>query len=238
MKKLMKKHPLGGHESAEMVLPAPGEKDELHRLILETAPDAIILVGKGGDLILHNKATEEMFGYSGAELEHLEVEDLLPGSMQASHRAYRTQYHRHPRTRRMGTDLDLRGRRKDGTEFPVDIMLSPLTVGNEVRVVAVIRDITERVLEKKALEETRQTLHTERAKVQTLTGLLPICAWCKNVRDDTGYWSRVEEYFHEHADIDFTHGICPDCARKFAERGTGRTATVPAGSSRKRPSKK
>jgi hypothetical protein len=51
-------------------------------------------------------------------------------------------------------------------------------------------------------------------KVKTLHGLLPICAWCKRIRDDQGYWSQVEAYFHAHAGTDFTHGICPDCLEK------------------------
>jgi GAF domain-containing protein len=51
-------------------------------------------------------------------------------------------------------------------------------------------------------------------KVKTLHGLLPICAWCKRIRDDRGYWSQVEAYLHEHTGADFTHGICPDCMEK------------------------
>ena len=51
-------------------------------------------------------------------------------------------------------------------------------------------------------------------KVRTLHGLLPICAWCKRIRDDQGYWSQVEAYFHAHTGADFTHGICPDCLEK------------------------
>jgi GAF domain-containing protein len=50
--------------------------------------------------------------------------------------------------------------------------------------------------------------------LQTLRGLLPICAWCKRIRDDQGYWNQVEAYFHAHADVDFTHGICPQCLEK------------------------
>ena len=53
------------------------------------------------------------------------------------------------------------------------------------------------------------------AKVGTLSGLLPICASCKKIRDDAGYWHQVEEYIHSHSDADFTHGLCPDCARKL-----------------------
>src|SRR5512137_2598258 len=51
-------------------------------------------------------------------------------------------------------------------------------------------------------------------RVKTLHGLLPICAWCKRIRDDHGYWSQVEAYIHEHTGADFTHGICPDCLQK------------------------
>jgi GAF domain-containing protein len=52
-------------------------------------------------------------------------------------------------------------------------------------------------------------------KVKTLHGLLPICAWCKRIRDDHGYWSQVEAYVHEHTGADFTHGICPECLEKL-----------------------
>ncbi len=51
-------------------------------------------------------------------------------------------------------------------------------------------------------------------QVKTLQGLLPICAWCKRIRDDGGYWEQVESYFHKHAGADFTHGICPECLEK------------------------
>ena len=59
----------------------------------------------------------------------------------------------------------------------------------------------------------------------TLSGLLPICASCKKIRDDSGYWNRIESYIGKHTDVQFTHGICPDCARKlyrnlFEEKGT------------------
>jgi GAF domain-containing protein len=52
-------------------------------------------------------------------------------------------------------------------------------------------------------------------RVQTLQGLLPICAWCKRIRDDAGYWAKVEAYFHERTGVDFTHGICPECMEKL-----------------------
>ncbi len=55
------------------------------------------------------------------------------------------------------------------------------------------------------------------ANIKTLRGLVPICAWCKNVRDDKGYWSQVESYVEQHSEAQFTHGICPECHRKVTE---------------------
>lgn len=67
-------------------------------------------------------------------------------------------------------------------------------------------------------EEEREKLVTElqnaMAKVKTLSGMLPICAWCKNIRDDKGYWSQIETYIRDHSEADFSHSICPDCKKK------------------------
>jgi len=65
------------------------------------------------------------------------------------------------------------------------------------------------------LQQRHHELLCARAEVETLSGLLPICAWCKKVRDDHGYWQRVEEYFEQRQQIRFTHGICADCADEF-----------------------
>jgi len=64
---------------------------------------------------------------------------------------------------------------------------------------------------KRALEETKAAL----AEVKTLSGLLPICASCKNIRDDTGYWNQIESYIQVHSEAEFSHGICPDCVKKL-----------------------
>ncbi len=74
-------------------------------------------------------------------------------------------------------------------------------------------------LYKAGLEAEREQLIVELkealAKVKTLSGLLPICAWCKNIRNDEGYWQAVEQYVGEHTTAEFTHGICPDCIKKY-----------------------
>jgi hypothetical protein len=64
-------------------------------------------------------------------------------------------------------------------------------------------------------EELIRSLQAALQDVRTLSGLLPICAHCKKIRDDDGYWTQIESYIRDHSGIDFTHGICPDCAREW-----------------------
>ncbi len=68
--------------------------------------------------------------------------------------------------------------------------------------------------EKIAREELIENLQKALADVKTLSGMLPMCAWCKNIRNDEGYWQKIEAYLKSHSDLDFTHGICNDCAKK------------------------
>ena len=68
------------------------------------------------------------------------------------------------------------------------------------------------------LQLRHEELMQSRAEVQTLSGLLPICAWCKKVRDDDGYWQQVEDYFTLHSGVTFTHGVCVDCLEKLKDK--------------------
>jgi hypothetical protein len=84
-----------------------------------------------------------------------------------------------------------------------------------VGAIFVNEDITEEIRQKAEREDLIRRLEESRANVRTLKGMLPICASCKKVRDDAGYWKQIEEYMREHADVQFTHGICPECAARI-----------------------
>jgi hypothetical protein len=90
--------------------------------------------------------------------------------------------------------------------------------GRIAGLVGVSRDITARKRAEERLVRERQELTEALAKVKTLSGLLPVCAWCKKIRNDAGYWQRIETYLSEHSEAHFTHGVCPDCmAKSFPE---------------------
>ena len=114
------------------------------RELLDAAPDAIIEVDQDGRILMLNAATERSFGYTREELLSEAVDVLVPDHARASHAGHRGQYAAHPVTRPMGTGLELLGRRKDGSTFPVEISLSPVKSDEGFRVTAIIRDISER----------------------------------------------------------------------------------------------
>jgi len=113
-----------------------------------------------------------------------------------------------------GTLLDIR---KNGEEFPVELSTSIIRdeQGNSLALVGVAQDITERRKAEERLHQSNVELQTALAEVKTLSGMLPICANCKKIRDDKGYWNQLEAYIAHHTDARFTHGICPECATKF-----------------------
>jgi diguanylate cyclase (GGDEF)-like protein/PAS domain S-box-containing protein len=144
--------------------PGPdGPTGEQFRDLLEAAPDAMVIVDADGHITLVNRQTERLFGYSRDELVGQPVEILLPETIRHRHTAQRQAYTTAPEVRPMGAGLELSARRRDGTEFPAEISLSPLQTAQGLLISAAVRDITERKRAAAAL--AHQAMH------DPLTGL-------------------------------------------------------------------
>jgi PAS domain S-box-containing protein len=121
------------------------DNQRLFEQFFEAAPDASLIVDERGKILQMNRQAENHFGYPRQEVIGRGVEVLIPARFSRRHVRLRGQYHQNPVTRAMGAGLSLLGRRKDGSEFPVDVTLSPIALEGETHVIAVVRDITTRV---------------------------------------------------------------------------------------------
>lgn len=122
----------------------PTRMEDLFRAVFEAAPDGIIIVDERGEIRGANARAAEMFGYERDDLLSETVESLVPESARGVHMRHRMRFAEDPAPRPMGIGLELRGRRKNGETFPVEISLSPLTLAGELLVIGTIRDVTQR----------------------------------------------------------------------------------------------
>ncbi len=189
-----------------------------HERLPDFMADAVIVLDAQNRVVDLNAAAQRVFGHALSDAvgkaagEVLNAED--PGALLASEEEQRAELW-----------VDVEGRRR-----VFDASMSPLRDwrGRLTGRLLVLRDISRYKQLEQEREELIAGLQDALAQVKTLRGLLPICARCKRIRDDQGYWHSVETYIREHSEADFSHGICPECARELypelfsdAEEGQG-----------------
>lgn len=153
-------------EERERVLQKLAKEEEKSRTLLESAPDALVIVNDLGKIMIVNQQVEILFQYKRKELINQPVEILLPERFQSDHPHFRHDYFGNPHARPMGAGLELYGRRRDGHEFPVEISLNILKNPEGNLALATIRDVTEQRLAAKTLRQFNSKLE-ERAKQMT-----------------------------------------------------------------------
>jgi PAS domain S-box-containing protein len=181
--------------------------------IVECCQDAIVGKALDGTVVSWNAGAEALYGYTANEMVGRSVEILISRDRRNEQLAISRSVNAGERVDRFET-LHVR---KDGTLVEVSLTISPLkdAQGNIIGASAVARDISKRKREQAESMRLIQELTEALARVKTLSGLLPICASCKKIRDDKGYWQQVETYIRKHSEAEFTHGICPECFQRL-----------------------
>jgi len=181
--------------------------------IVESSEDAIIGTDLAGKIVSWNTGAVRMYGYSAAEARGHSIRMLTPPSRPEESPDSFTEILERKHVDRYET-FHLR---HDGQIIPVSVTRSPIkdSQGKIIGVSAIERDITKRKQEEQERLFLIQELSKALANAKTLQGLLPICASCKKIRDDRGYWNKIESYLAEHTRAEFTHGLCPDCQAQF-----------------------
>lgn len=186
------------------------ESEETFRSLFdEHAAVKLIIDPNTGAIINANKAAATFYGWSRETLMQMnirQINTLPPGEVKE-----RMNEARDGRQ----TLFEFQHRLCDGSIRDVEVFSSRITMHGHVH--SIIHDITERRRAEKEREKLITELQEALASVKTLKGLLPICAWCKKIRDDEGYWNKLEAYLGRHSEVSFSHGICPDCAKEVQE---------------------
>lgn len=191
------------------------ESERRFRSVVQTAKDAIILADAGGNIIAWNPAAQTIFGYREDEVLGQPLTMVMPERYRDAHRKGIARLQAGGEAHVIGTTVELHGLRKDGSEFPLELSIGTWQAMEGTFYSGIIRDITERKRAEEERERLIRELQAAMAEIKVLDGLLPICATCKKIRDDKGYWKQLEDYISDHSGATFTHGICADCARKI-----------------------
>lgn len=186
------------------------EAEERYRQVVNTINEAIIIADTNGFLLFVNPSCCEIYRYSEKELIGMHTSNLV--HPEYNHVFERFSVEVREKGSFSGETMDVR---KDGSHFFTDVRGTLILYNNQECLLAVIRDVTEKKTAEMEREKLIEELQKALNEIKTLKGIVPICSSCKKIRDDKGYWNQIENYIRAHSEAEFSHGICPDCAKEL-----------------------
>jgi len=200
----------------KLAVEALRESENKFKLLAEHSADVIYKLNIETEQCTYvSPAIEALLGYTVQECLCLSAQDILTAESYAKQRerffeALQSGYQN-------SGALELEGIHKSGHTVPIEINAGFLfdKQGKPVEILGVARDITRRKKAEQALMAEKNKLQAALLEIKKLSGMLPICASCKKIRDDKGYWNQLETYITEHSEAQFSHSICPKCAKKL-----------------------
>ncbi|MCJ7495060.1 MAG: PAS domain S-box protein, partial [Deltaproteobacteria bacterium] len=196
------------------VMEALGESEERYRNILANIEEGYYEVDIAGNFTFFNDSLCRILGYSKEEMMGMNNRQYTDKeNAKKLYQIFSRVYQTGQPSRITGWEIT----RKDGMKryHESSISLVKDSSGNRKGFRGIVRDITERKQAEEEREKLVRDLQKALSEVKTLKGIFPICASCKKIRDDKGYWNQVEVYIRDHSEAEFSHGICPDCKEKL-----------------------
>jgi PAS domain S-box-containing protein len=187
------------------------ESESNFRLLAEASPVAISIY-RNRHFLYVNTSWEVLLGYTREEAQDLDPFDTI-------HPEMREEALKNAENRLIGKQApkryEMKFIHKKGDTIWCDFSVTLFNYGNEPAALCVTPNITDRKAAEKEREDLIQKLQKALDEIKTLRGIIPVCSSCKSIRDDKGLWNEMEKYIIEHSDAKFSHGICPDCAKKL-----------------------
>jgi PAS domain S-box-containing protein len=190
------------------------ESEERYRTILENIEDGYFEVDITGNFTFFNDSLCRMLGYTKDELMGVNNRQYMDKeTAKKVYQVFNQLYTGGEHYKAFAWEII----RKDGTKRFHDSSVSLIrnAKGEGIGFRGISRDITERKQAEEEREKMIGDLKEALSQVKTLSGFIPICASCKKIRDDKGYWNQIESYIRDHSEAEFSHGICPDCMKKL-----------------------
>jgi PAS domain S-box-containing protein len=178
-------------------------------ILIEESRDPIVILDDNAKVHSANTRFADMLGYSPEELSELHMWDwdaLLDKEqiLELARSIDATGHH-----------FETRHRRKDGSILDVELSNNGAVYGGRKLILCICRDLSEKERADNQPKELIAKLRESLAETKTLRGILPVCSYCKKVRDDQGYWEQVDIYITQHSEADVTHSLCPECLEKY-----------------------
>lgn len=178
------------------------------RLQIEESFDPIVVLDHEAAVFEANSKFADMLGYERDEVFSLHAWDWDAEFTEAQIREMAKSVDS------SGAHFETHHRRKDGTIIDVELSNSAAVYRGQKLIFCICRDISERKQAEQERERLITSLRESLAEIRTLRGILPLCSYCKKVRDDEGYWEQVEIYIRKHSEAAVSHGICPECLKE------------------------
>ncbi len=197
-------------QQPEQILP---EMDEQFRIIVENSNDILTVRGADGRVRYTNPSFHRILGYPEEEVIGSTGLDMIHPEDRATVESALNEFWKYPGAR---DSIQYRARHANGSWVSLEVVAFNLLDHPAIRGVVINgRDISERKWTEAEMERQIADLQEAFAKVNALTGLLPICASCKKIQNESGNWQQIELYIRDRAKVEFSHGICHDCARRL-----------------------